>query len=135
MAYSRNEYLQSLNRMRANYQNQGNPLINREDDNGNVGNELSAFAYMETDQPAPEGVKQPNAWKRTIDTVTGSSLKTNVTHGVMNVVDDVTDFVMIVGGWIGGLFNGIGKAISGGSFEEGWNEVQSGVQKATQYDW
>ena len=53
MAYSRNEYLQSLNRMRANYQNQGNPLINREDDNGNVGNELSAFAYMDTNMSSP----------------------------------------------------------------------------------
>ena len=59
---SRNEYLQSLNRMRANYQNQGNPLINREDDNGSVGNELSAFAYMNTTpaSSAPEQASKRN---------------------------------------------------------------------------
>lgn len=137
MAYSRNEYLQSLNRMRANYQSQGNPLINTEDDNGNVGNELSSFAYMNTEQPAPEqaSASKPNAWKRTADTLTGSSVKANVTHGVMNFVDDVVDFLGVVGGWIGGLFAGAGSAISGDGFEKGWNDVQSGVQQFTQYDW
>lgn len=68
MADSRKEYLQSLNRMRNNYQNQGNVLINNEDDNGNVGNELSAFAYMNTD------VSNPNYFDRVSKGVKGSAV-------------------------------------------------------------
>ena len=137
MAYSRNEYLQSLNRMRANYQSQGNPLINTEDDNGNVGNELSSFAYMNTEQPAPEQTSEskPNAWKRTADTITGSSFRTNFTHGVMNFVDDVADFVVTAGNEVGKFFRGLGNWFSGKSWDEGFDDMNRTTQEIVSYDW
>lgn len=137
MAYSRNEYLQSLNRMRANYQNQGNPLVNREDDNGNVGNELSAFAYMETSQPTTAteqaSKKERNGWQRTIDTI--DSAVSNVTEGVTNFLDDVWDFSVTATSWLTGLFAGIGSAIAGKGFEEGWKKGTSYVEPLVTYEW
>ena len=51
MAESRKEYIESLNRMRNSYQNQGYISINPSNDDGAVGNELSSFAYMQTPIP------------------------------------------------------------------------------------
>lgn len=139
MAYSRNEYLQSLNRMRANYQNQGNPLINREDDNGNVGNELSAFAYMETNpaSSAPEQASKSdrNGWQRTVDTV--HSGISNITEGVTNFLDDVWDFAVVSTSWLTGLFSGIGSWMFGKnhSFKEGWDFGTGYVKPATTFEW
>ena len=149
MAYSRIEYLQSLNRMRNSYQTSGgNSGINTNDDSTNVGNELSSFAYMGTNIPAPEQASEGSNnkgenWKRIADTALLTSAGTNVAHGVMNFVDDVVDFVGVVGGWLAGLVGGIGggfeNLFSGGSFEKGftntWDTVQSGIQDFTTYDW
>ena len=52
MATSRNEYLKTLNKMRDNYQNNGNAMINTLDDSTSVGEELSSFAYMDTKIPS-----------------------------------------------------------------------------------
>lgn len=139
MAYSRNEYLQSLNRMRANYQSQGNPLVNREDDNGDVGNELSSFAYMQT-EPVSTATEQAskvnrNDWQRTVDTI--GSAKSNIREGVVNFLDDVADFAIVTGSLLGGIFAGVGTWLFSDShdFTEGWDTVTQGAQKATQFEW
>ena len=148
MAYSRNEYLQSLNRMRANYQNQGNPLINREDDNGNVGTELSAFAYMDTQKQLAEQVSNPadtkskrNGYQRTLDTIHAGI--SNVTEGVTNFLDDVWDFAVVSTSWLTGLFSGIGNFFGnlftgkdpGKGFQEGWEKGTSWTQPLTTFEW
>ena len=142
MAYSRNEYLQSLNRMRSNYQSQGNPLINTEDDNGNVGNELSSFAYVNTEpqSSAPEQASQAskverNGWKRTVDTI--HSGISNVTEGVTNFIDDIWDFAVVSTSWLTGLLSGVGHAIfdSDHDFSEGWEKGTQWTQPLTTFEW
>ena len=138
MAYSRNEYLQSLNRMRSNYQSQGNPLINTEDDNGNVGNELSSFAYMNTEpqSSAPEQASKAerNGWQRTVDTI--HSGISNVTEGVTNFIDDIWDFAVVSTSWLTGLLSGVGHAIfdSDHDFSEGWEKGTQWAQPATTFE-
>lgn len=112
MAYSsRNEYLKMLNQMRSNYQNNGNAMINTMDDSTAVGEELSSFAYMNTPTPSmpqeqgfdADAYKEDrNWWQRSMDT--GEEFMSNVTEGVWNFVDDVGDFLIMAGGWIGSLF-------------------------------
>ena len=50
----RNEYLQSLNQMRSNYQSTGNVLVNPSDNSTNVGTDISSFAYMNTPVQVPK---------------------------------------------------------------------------------
>lgn len=134
MAYSRNEYLQSLNRMRANYQNQGNPLINRENDDGNVGEELSSFAYMKTDIPAPEQASTGKDDGYHFGDVTRSI--TNAGYkGAWNFFDAIGDFVMTIGGAITGTVGGVISAIGGDGFEKGWEEGSNWAKEAITYDW
>ena len=123
---NRSEYLKSLNRMRDNYQNQGNVLINREDDNGNVGEELSAFAYVDTNIPEPELnssnndnsnqqiFKSNNVVERASDTYTG--WVNDVLTGTLNFFDDIGDL----------FFNTV-DAIGGGNVK--W------AQQARDTDW
>lgn len=139
MAESRKEYIESLNRMRNSYQNQGYVSINPQNDDGNVGNELSSFAYMNTppaqvpEQAGDIDLNDRNWWQRTVDTV--HSGVSNVTEGVTNFIDDIGDFVMTVGSWFSGLFSGIGSAVSGGSFEEGWEGGTAWLKDATSFEW
>lgn len=114
MATSRNEYLKALNRMRNNYQNAGNPLINTEDDSTNVGEELSSFAYMNTEIPSVENIdinssmainkdeQQRNVWQRTIDT--GIDALNQVRQGGIGVVGGLFDAAIGIAGEIGKLF-------------------------------
>lgn len=112
MAYSkRNDYLRVLNKMRSNYQNNGNAMINTMDDSTNVGEELSSFAYMNMPTPSiPENQnsdiedykKSRDGWQRAMDT--GEEFLSNVSEGVFNVVDDVGDFLIGIAGEIGSWF-------------------------------
>lgn len=112
MAYSkRNDYLRVLNKMRSNYQNNGNAMINTMDDSTNVGEELSSFAYMNMPTPSiPENQnsdiedykKSRDGWQRAMDT--GEEFLSNVSEGVFNVVDDVGDFLIGIVGEIGSWF-------------------------------
>lgn len=148
MAYSRIEYLQSLNRMRNSYQTTGgNSGINTQDDSTNVGNELSSFAYMDTKIPAPnqasnstESVEKAestsvdrNWWQRTWDTI--DSGLSNVSEGVTNFLDDVWDFSVTATSWLSGLFSGIWTGITEGDFEKGWNAGTEWTKPLIQFEW
>lgn len=136
MAQSRNEYLQSLLRMRENYQSQGNPLINREDDNGNVGNELSAFAYMNTAPEKQVADKDVNALTKGTNVINSVRGTGNALYkGVYNFFDSVGDFIMTVTGAISGVFGGVIGAISGDSFESGFEKGSAWAKEGVEYDW
>ena len=140
---SRIEYLQALNKMRNNYQSQGNVSVNSEDDSTNVGNELSSFAYMNTAIPSPEQSStsetsevqesERNGWQRTVDTVT--SFGSNITEGVTNFLDDVFDFTMVSASWVSGFFGGVANLFQGKDFGEGFENASSWAQDAVQYEW
>lgn len=102
----RSDYLKALNQMRANYQNQGNPLINPTDDTTSVGNEISSFAYMNTQLPnATEEIKADsnrNGWQRIEDT--SRELTNNFYEGLFNAADSLADAFIGLAGKIGGLF-------------------------------
>lgn len=103
MANSRKEYLQSLNRMRNNYQNQGNVLINTEDDNGNVGNELSSFAYMNTPIENATGIKETSTTDKIFGTI--DELASQFGSGYVNGWEGMLDFGANGLSWITGNDN------------------------------
>lgn len=111
MATSRNEYLKTLNKMRDNYQNNGNAMINTLDDSTSVGEELSSFAYMDTKIPSiPSSSnenlasikEERNGWQRSLDTV--EDTMSNISRGVFNFFDSIGDFFIGTAGEIGSWF-------------------------------
>ena len=133
----RSEYLKSLNKMRAGYQNAGNPMINPVDDSTNPGNELSSFAYMSTDIPSPEPSEEKgserNGWQRFVDTT--DDVRNSVATGFLNFLDDVWDFAVSSTSWVSGLVSGIASAVSGNGFEQGWKNGTDWAKPLIQYDW
>lgn len=134
----RSEYLKSLNKMRAGYQNAGNPMINPDDDSTNPGNELSSFAYMNTDIPSPESSEEKgperNGWQRFAETAVGDIGRSAAT-GVLNFLDDAWDFVVSIASWVSGLGSGIASAANGNGFEQGWKNGTDWAKPLIQYDW
>ena len=105
-----NEYLQTLNRMRSNYQSTGNVLVNPSDDSTKVGNDISTFAYMNT--PLPQiNTKMPKPSKDDVSAydkvvATGHEFMAGLRTGLLEFVDGITDLVLYGAGGVGKLFGG-----------------------------
>ena len=104
---SRNEYLQSLNRMRSNYQSSGNVLVNPSDNSTNVGTDISSFAYMNTPVQVPKQttkVSDESFYSKLV--ATGNEITGNVQRGFLDFVDGIIDAVVWGAGGIGKVFGG-----------------------------
>lgn len=99
-------HLATLNQMRSNYQKAGNPLVNPSDDTTNVGNELSAFAYMDTPIPQPTKYQtnsEDSVYNGLIRTnETANEFLGNVVGGVLDFVDGIFDAAAYGTGWLFG---------------------------------
>ena len=104
---SRNEYLQSLNRMRSNYQSSGNVLVNPSDNSTNVGTDISSFAYMNTPVQVPKQatkVSDESFYSKLV--ATGNEITGNVQRGFLDFVDGIIDAVVWGAGGVGKVFGG-----------------------------
>ena len=104
---SKNEYLQSLNRMRSNYQSSGNVLVNPSDNSTNVGTDISSFAYMNTPVQVPKQatkVSDESFYSKLV--ATGNEITGNVQRGFLDFVDGIIDAVVWGAGGIGKVFGG-----------------------------
>lgn len=139
---SRNEYLQSLNRMRSNWQNQGNPLVNTVDDSTSVGNELSSFAYMQTPSDKSKVTFQSesqlsdvknkqelqdykdsrNGWQRFWDTI--NEWQSDINEGIANFMDSIWDTTV-----------GVTAGVFGGGYFGAKNGFTDWAEDAIKYDW
>lgn len=130
---SRADYLRSLGQQRQQRNLQGNVIINPSELDPNA---MQQMDNMDTPQAKPTNNKDPwTTWTRTADTISGTSLRANAFSGTMEAVDSVVDTAIVVGGGIAGFFSGLWTLMTEGDFNKGWDNVQSGVQSATNYDW
>lgn len=123
---SRSDYIKKLNQMRSNYQNNGNSMINTMDDSTQVGEEMSAMAYLNTPIEVPEN-----------NNISTKKRDNNFLGNTQRIYDTIDEFGMNIQYGIGGFIDGIGDALIGlaGGIGKVFGADTSWAEEAMKYDW